>query len=84
VQNREVVGNPGKARRGAKVLGRRLSVSLTQGQHQALLELADMHGVTLAWLARYAIDQFLHRSGRANYRYLSVRTNSETKLGANI
>jgi hypothetical protein len=63
MHNTEVLDNPRGPRRRAKTLGSRLTVSLTQEQHKGLQELADKHSVTLAWLARYAVDQLLRRGG---------------------
>jgi len=39
----------------------RITVSVPQREHGELRSIADEHGVTLAWLARRAISDFLRR-----------------------
>lgn len=39
----------------------RLTVSLAEGQKQRLSELAEANGVTLAFVVRYALTDFLAR-----------------------
>jgi predicted transcriptional regulator len=42
--------------------GERITVSLSGPDHAALAELADRHDVSLSWLVRQAVTEFLERS----------------------
>lgn len=42
--------------------GERITVSLSGPDHAALAELADRYDVSLSWLVRQAITEFLERS----------------------
>lgn len=42
--------------------GQRITVSLADSDHAALLALADKHDVSLSWLARKAISDLLARN----------------------
>lgn len=61
VQNASMASRSRGARQQAKA--HRLSISLTRDQYDALQELAEKNNVTLAWLARYALDQLLQQTG---------------------
>lgn len=43
----------------------RVTASLSRSQEQALKELAAKHKVSVAWLIRYAVDQFLEQGREA-------------------
>jgi len=41
----------------------RITVSIPSSSHQRLITLADQSGVSISWVVRYAIDEFLRRNG---------------------
>ena len=41
----------------------RITVSIPSSAHQRLIALADQSGVSISWVVRYAIDEFLHQNG---------------------
>jgi len=41
----------------------RITVSIPLSSHQRLIALADQSGVSISWVVRYAIDEFLRRNG---------------------
>jgi Ribbon-helix-helix domain len=49
-----------RARRGKK-LATRVTVSVDEGDYEQLSTLAEEHRVSLAWLVRYAVGDFLAR-----------------------
>lgn len=49
-----------RARRGQK-LATRVTVSIDERDYEQLVSLADEHRVSLAWLVRYAVSDFLER-----------------------
>ena len=49
-----------RARRG-KRLATRVTVSIDERDYEQLVALADEHRVSLAWLVRYAVSDFLQR-----------------------
>ena len=49
-----------RARRGKK-LATRVTVSVDERDYEQLATLADEHRVSLAWLVRYAVADFLER-----------------------
>lgn len=55
--------SPRQPRAARKRAGRRLSISLTSDQYRALLELAETNDVSLAWLARYALEELIQQTG---------------------
>lgn len=48
-----------RARRGK--LATRVTVSVDERDYEQLVALADEHRVSLAWLVRYAVSDFLER-----------------------
>jgi len=49
-----------RARRGQR-LATRITVSVDERDYEQLVALADEHRVSLAWLVRYAVGDFLER-----------------------
>jgi hypothetical protein len=49
-----------RARRG-KRLATRITVSVDERDYEQLVALAEEHRVSLAWLVRYAVSDFLQR-----------------------
>ena len=41
----------------------RITVSVPSSSHQRLIALAEQSGVSISWVVRYAIDEFLRRNG---------------------
>ena len=41
----------------------RITVSISSSSHQRLIALAEQSGVSISWVVRYAIDEFLRRNG---------------------
>jgi len=41
----------------------RITVSIPSSTHQRLIALANQSGVSISWVVRYAIDEFLRRNG---------------------
>lgn len=54
-------GAPDGTAMGMRVSNDRLTVSLGEGQKSKLEALADANGVPLAFVVRYALDEFLER-----------------------
>ncbi|MFG0339724.1 ribbon-helix-helix protein, CopG family [Pseudomonas sp. zjy_13] len=55
----------------------RTTISLTPGQLEQLQALADQHGLSLAWVVRQAISEFLARLEQpANFNPLAPRKES--------
>ncbi len=52
-----------RARRGKK-LATRVTVSVDERDYEQLVALAEEHRVSLAWLVRYAVADFLERYRR--------------------
>jgi hypothetical protein len=50
-----------RARREKSKLATRVTVSVDERDHEQLVALADEHRVSLAWLVRYAVADFLER-----------------------
>lgn len=50
-----------RARRDKSKLATRVTVSVDERDYQQLVALADEHRVSLAWLVRYAVADFLER-----------------------
>lgn len=48
----------------AEKKGQRITVSLSDSDHAALCALADEHDVSLSWITRKAITDFLERCDR--------------------
>lgn len=40
----------------------RITVSIPSSAHQRLVAIADQSGVSISWVVRYAIDEFLYRN----------------------
>lgn len=40
----------------------RITVSIPSSAHQRLIALADQSGVSISWVVRYAIDEFLRQN----------------------
>lgn len=40
----------------------RITVSIPSSAHQRLIAIADQSGVSISWVVRYAIDDFLYRN----------------------
>lgn len=40
----------------------RITVSIPSSAHQRLMAIADQSGVSISWVVRYAIDEFLYRN----------------------
>lgn len=41
----------------------RITVSISSSSHRRLSALAEQSGVSISWVVRYAIDEFLRRNG---------------------
>lgn len=50
----------------------RLSVNLDLPDHAALVRLADEHDVSLAWLVRKAVSEFVERHGKSDQTELPL------------
>jgi hypothetical protein len=50
-----------RARREKSKLATRVTVSVDERDYEQLVALADEHRVSLAWLVRYAVADFLER-----------------------
>ena len=50
-----------RARREKSKLATRVTVSVDERDYEQLVALADEHRVSLAWLVRYAVTDFLER-----------------------
>ena len=50
-----------RARRGKSKLATRVTVSVDERDYEQLVALADERQVSLAWLVRYAVSDFLER-----------------------
>jgi hypothetical protein len=50
-----------RARRDKSKLGTRVTVSVDERDYEQLVALSDEHRVSLAWLVRYAVADFLER-----------------------
>lgn len=51
----------------------RMSVSIDGGTHATLLRLADRHDVSLAWMVRRALTEFIERQDEGNQPELPLR-----------
>ena len=55
----------------------RLSVSLEESSHAALLRLADRHGVSMAWMIRKAVSDFVATQEQTDQAELPLLRSSE-------
>ena len=60
----------------------RISVGLSDEEHAELLAMSENHRVSLAWLGRQAITEFLERCGKAESQ-ISLNFPSQRKAAAN-
>lgn len=65
------------ARPKGSQIKKRLSISLEPRSHAALESLAAEHDVSVAWLARRAISEFIERQERAQQDLPLVRSGGE-------
>lgn len=63
----------------ARKLETRITVSLDQGSHQELNRIAGMHEVSVSWLARYAISEFLSQCRQGKKIELTTAKQNEEK-----
>lgn len=59
----------------------RITVSLAEGEHAALMSLAERHDVSLSWLTRRAIFEFLQQHGKDDSQ-LSLNLPLQRKVGS--
>ena len=45
----------------------RITATLTKEQHRMLRALADKHKVSVAWLVRYAVNDFVEQAGSVQF-----------------
>ena len=57
----------------------RLSVSMGAGVHAKLLQLADRQDVSLAWLIRKALAEFIERQEEDNQAELPLRRSGQNE-----
>ena len=50
----------------------RITVSMPSSSHQRLTAIADQSGVSISWVVRYAIDEFLRQNGDSQQMVLPL------------